>query len=143
MNKYCKIINEDTGLVQLGVGCPDEYYIEIGMEQRDVQQSDIDYLWYLTEKCPMKTEEQKEQERLEWIHNLRMTPLDFLKAIEQYGITYDMVKQFMEQNPLIERELRFCQNVYRKHPMLDALQEYGLTSEILDNIFIQANERGE
>lgn len=77
------------------------------------------------------------------IMELKMTPLDFLKAIEKYGITYDMVKQFMEQNPLIERELRFCQNVYRKHPMLDALQEYGITSEILDNIFIQANTKEE
>ena len=72
-----------------------------------------------------------------------MTPLDFLKAIEQYGITYDMVKQFMEQNPLIERELRFCQNVYRKHPMLDELANYGITSEILDSIFIQANTKEE
>ena len=73
------------------------------------------------------------------IMEMKMTPLDFLKAIEQYGITYDMVKQFMEQNPLIERELRFCQNVYRKHPMLNELAEYGITSEILDTIFKKAN----
>lgn len=80
----------------------------------------------------------KEREH-ERIMELKMTPLDFLKAIEQYGITYDMVKQFMEQNPLIERELRFCQNVYRKHPMLNELAEYGITSEILDTIFKKAN----
>ena len=79
---------------------------------------------------------QKEQVR---IMEMRMTPLDFLKAIEQYGITYDMVKQFMEQNPLVERELRFCQFVYRKHPMLQSLSEYGITSEILDHIFKVAN----
>ena len=29
MLKYCKIINEETGLVQIGVGCSYEYYIEI------------------------------------------------------------------------------------------------------------------
>ena len=57
--KYCKILDEETGLVQLGAGCPDEYYIAIGMELRSVQQSDINYQWYLAEKCPMKTEEQK------------------------------------------------------------------------------------
>lgn len=79
---------------------------------------------------------QKEQAR---IMEMKMTPLDFLKAIEQYGITYDMVKQFMEQNPLVERELRFCQFVYRKHPMLQSLSEYGITSEILDHIFKVAN----
>ena len=90
-----------------------------------------------------EAEEIKKQEEQARIMELKMTPLDFLKAIEQYGITYDMVKQFMEQNPLIERELRFCQNVYRKHPMLQALSEYGITSEILDNIFIQANKKRE
>lgn len=59
MIRYCFIKNEETGLVQLGVGCSDEYYQEIGMEQKDVQQSDINYQWYLADKCPMKTEEQK------------------------------------------------------------------------------------
>lgn len=77
------------------------------------------------------------------IMEMKMTPLDFLKAIEQYGITYDMVKQFMEENPLIERELRFCQFVYRKHPMLDELATYGITSEKLDTIFKEANKEEE
>lgn len=85
-------------------------------------------------------EKDKADAEHERIMEMRMTPLDFLKAIEQYGITYDMVKQFMEQNPLIERELRFCQFVYRKHPMLDELATYGITSEILDNIFKVANK---
>ena len=61
MLKYCFITDEQTGLVQIGVGCPDEYYIEIGMEQRDVEQSEVDYQWYLTEKCPHYTEEEKLQ----------------------------------------------------------------------------------
>ena len=87
---------------------------------------------------PDYEEQEAEKERAR-IMELKMTPLDFLKAIEQYGITYDMVKQFMEQNPLIERELRFCQNVYRKHPMLNELATYGITSEILDTIFKKAN----
>lgn len=61
MIKYCFITDEEKGLVQLGVGCPDEYYIEIGMEQRDVEQSEIDYQWYLIEKCPHYTPEEKLQ----------------------------------------------------------------------------------
>ena len=40
MIKYCFITDEQTGLVQLGVGCPDEYYEEIGMKKRDVEQSE-------------------------------------------------------------------------------------------------------
>lgn len=59
MIKYCFITDEETGLVQLGVGCPDEYYEEIGMKERDVEQSEKDYRWYLTEKCPHFTKEEK------------------------------------------------------------------------------------
>ena len=59
MIKYCFIKDEETGLVQLGAGCPDSYYIEIGMEERDVEQSEIDFNWYLAEKCPHYTEEEK------------------------------------------------------------------------------------
>lgn len=65
MIKYCKIIDDEKGLVKLGAGCPDEYYQEIGMVERDVQQSDKDFQWYLKEKCPMKTDEEKAQEEYE------------------------------------------------------------------------------
>jgi len=59
MIKYCFIKDEESGLVQLGAGCSDEYYEAIGMKQRDVEQSEKDYQWYLTEKCPHYTEEEK------------------------------------------------------------------------------------
>lgn len=110
----------------------------------DIQETEEGYTVYDYQLVTLdEAEEIKKQEEHARIMELKMTPLDFLKAIEQYGITYDMVKQFMEQNPLIERELRFCQNVYRKHPMLNELATYGITSEILDNIFIQANKKEE
>ncbi|MBR2526606.1 hypothetical protein IKE67_09100 [bacterium] len=59
MIKYCFITDEETGTVQLGVGCSDEYYKEIGMKQRDVEQSEVDFQWYLAEKCPHYTDEEK------------------------------------------------------------------------------------
>lgn len=59
MIKYCFIKDEETGTVQLGVGCSDEYYKEIGMKQRDVEQSEVDFLWYLANKCPHYTDEEK------------------------------------------------------------------------------------
>lgn len=81
--------------------------------------------------------EEREKAR---VHELKMTPLDFLKAIEAYGVTYDMVKQIMDANPIVERELRFCQNVYRKHPMIEQFAtQFGITSEQLDDIFKAAN----
>lgn len=45
--------------MQLGAGCSDEYYEKIGMELRDVEQSEIDEQWYLENKCPHYTEQEK------------------------------------------------------------------------------------
>ena len=62
MIKFAKVINEQTGLCEVGLGSNADFYKSIGMIELDVQQSDIDNNWYLTEKCPTKTEEQKQQE---------------------------------------------------------------------------------
>lgn len=59
MQKYCKILDDKTGLVQLGAGCSDEYYKSIGMKLRNVEQSEIDDLWYLSAKCPHYTDAEK------------------------------------------------------------------------------------
>ena len=63
MIKYAKIVNEETGLCEIGIGTNIEFYKSIGMVELDVQQSDVDNNWYLANKCPMKTEEQKAKER--------------------------------------------------------------------------------
>ena len=63
MIKYAQLINEETGLCSVGTGTNIEFYKSIGMVELDVQQSDIDNKWYLAEKCPMKTDEQKAKER--------------------------------------------------------------------------------
>lgn len=88
MIKYCFITDEEKGLVQLGVGCPDEYYIEIGMEQRDVTQSEKDGQWYLTEKCPHYTEEEK----LELAKQNKIYENDIIRdeALNQ-GVTYQNI----------------------------------------------------
>lgn len=59
MQKYCKILDDKTGLVQLGAGCSDDYYKSIGMKQRNVEQSEIDGLWYISSKCPHYTDAEK------------------------------------------------------------------------------------
>lgn len=59
MQKYCKILDDKTGLVKLGAGCSDEYYKSIGMKLRNVEQSEIDELWYLSAKCPHYTDAEK------------------------------------------------------------------------------------
>jgi len=63
MIKYCQIIDAETGLVAVADGTNVEYYKSIGMVERDVEQSDVDNQWYLAEKCPHKSEEEKARER--------------------------------------------------------------------------------
>lgn len=55
---YCELIDDKSGLVRLGVGCSEEYYRSIGMKKRNVEQSEIDAEWYITEKCPHYTPEE-------------------------------------------------------------------------------------
>ena len=65
MIKYAKVINEQTGLCEVGIGTNSKFYKSIGMKEQDVSQSDIDGKWYLSDKCPLKPDEQKLQEAKE------------------------------------------------------------------------------
>lgn len=64
--RYARIINEETKEVQVGVGCSDEYYVEIGMVEMDVEQA-YNGQWYVAGYAPEEpepTEYEKAQERI-------------------------------------------------------------------------------
>ena len=65
MEKYAKVINNETGLCLVGIGTNIEYNRSIGMQELNVELSELDGQWYLTEKCPHKSEEQIAQEEKE------------------------------------------------------------------------------
>lgn len=80
-------MNNKTGLVQLGVGCSDEYYKAIGMKLRDVDQSEIDYKWYLANKCPHYTEQEKfEMAKTEKYQEALSKAEDFLSGTAVYKL---------------------------------------------------------
>ena len=81
MIKYAKIINQETGLCEIGLGTNIEFYQSIGMTPLDVQQSDIDGAWYLASMCPMKTDEQREIEELARINSLTLDSSTFYKEV--------------------------------------------------------------
>ena len=139
MIKYCFIKDEETGLVQIGVGCPDEYYIEIGMEQRDVERSEKDEKWYLKDKCPHYTEEEIEEMERERIANLTMTALDFIGVLEYYGLDYaTQIKPFLESRPDLDKQLKYCQNVYCKvarSVMPITVGNISITADMVENAF--------
>lgn len=102
MRAYCLILDEETGLVQKGEGCPDEYYIEIGMVKRNIRQSDINGEWYLYDKCPMKPEPTAEDRRETFLLDFfkvgnigyyRRQPKGYQSAIESINTAYNMCKE--------------------------------------------------
>lgn len=162
MIKYAKIINQETGLCEVGLGTNIEFYQSIGMTQLDVQQSDIDNNWYLAEKCPMKTDEEKEQEEKARIQELSMTRSDFFDGtIMAWGIGQDelfiLIQKLLETLPIevvkkmiAINNFRNALNFYRKHDLfkmivampikLTETMQVVVTDESLDNFFNEVDK---
>lgn len=114
MIKYAIIQDELTGLCNVGIGNDIETYKEMGMVQMNVAQSDIDEQWYLAEKCPMKTQEQKKREEQEKLAKTYMTKWDFVKYIlNPHNFTYAMLKEVLAQDIQLEEAWSCCSAVYR------------------------------
>ena len=136
MIRYAQLINEETGLCNIGTGTNIDFYKSIGMIELDVQQSDVDYNWYLIDKCPMKNNEEKELEEKKRVAKLKMTPRDFLLAITRMGVDFAKIKELMAVNPQVEIELNYCNYVYRGNALLDQLcGQFGITTTQLDELF--------
>lgn len=136
MIRYAQLINEETGLCNIGTGTNIDFYKSIGMTELDVQHSDVDNNWYLIEKCPMKTNKEKELEEKKRVAMLKMTPRDFLLAITQMGVDFAKIKELMAANPQVEIELNYCNYVYRGNALLDQLcGQFGITTTQLDELF--------
>jgi hypothetical protein len=114
MLKYAQIVDKKTGLCNVGLGDDIVFYVDMGFELLDVEQSDIDGFYYLAEKCPMKTEEQKEIEEKERIAKLSMTKYDFFKYVcSPYGITYAKLTDFVASSDEVAAAWNLCARVYR------------------------------
>lgn len=61
MQKYAKIVNEETGACIVGIGDDAEYYESQGMTLMDVEQA-TDGGWYLTGKAPAPSAEYQAQQ---------------------------------------------------------------------------------
>ena len=145
MIKYAKIINKETGLCEVGLGTNNQFYQSIGMTQLDVAQSDLDNNWYLAEKCPMKTYEQKEQEEKERIAKLFLTSADVERAVyKAKKITFEMLISQLQDNEEIDiEELKIelkANHFYRGNPYVSMIGSMlGFTEEQLDKFFEDGN----
>ena len=148
MIKFAKVINEQMGLCNVGVGTNVDFYKSIGMSELDVQQSDIDNKWYLKEKCPMKSEAEKDKERQQEISMLSLTSADVERGIyKATGKDFDDVVAMVEAviasgNEAIQIDIKALKielkanNFYRGNPYVDSIgMLLGFTKEQLDQFF--------
>lgn len=101
MLKYAKVIDDKIGLVQVGTeNSPEaiEIYKLLGFIELDIEQSEKDNGWYLTEKCPHYTQEEidqkkKEKRRQEILNELDKLDLKSIRAIrandQEYLVKYE------------------------------------------------------
>lgn len=54
----------------------------------------------------------KQEEEAMKINLLTMTPLDFIKVLEQAGLTLEQINTFLDNNLEIKTQLQYCSNVY-------------------------------
>jgi len=147
MIKYAKIINPEIGLCEVGLGTNIDFYQSIGMSELDVQQSDIDDGWYLASMCPMKTDEQKEQEEKERVAKLYLTAADVERGIyKAKGMDFEDIVAYVTQlQPegldikALKIELK-ANNFYRGNLYVNAIGALlGFSEKQLDEFFEDGN----
>lgn len=79
---------------------------------------------------------QKEEEMK--INMLTMTPLDFIKVLEQAGLTLEQINTFLDSNLEIKTQLQYCSNVYCgvvKQFLPVSVGDVTITSEMVEQAF--------
>lgn len=136
-----KIINEETGLCQVGLGTNIQFYKSLGMVELDVEQSEIDGNYYLKSKCPHKTDEVKQQEKEDLINHLTCTALDLVSFVKNLGVEDSIILKFLNDNPNIQLKLTFCKDVYcgvvRQLCPIKITEELVITEDMIVNFFKQ------
>ena len=141
MLKYAIVCDIKKGLVNVGEGFNIDFYKSIGMTELDVEKSEKDGLWYLAEKCPHYTPEEKEEIEKERVGNLQCTKRVFVLMLEQLGLDYfEQIEPAINLNRQAKLEWELCVELQRKNPLLDQLaSQFGVTSKQLDDLFKFAN----
>lgn len=140
MLKFAKIVNEETGLCEVGVGTDIDFYKSVGMSEMDVEKSEKDQQWYIADKCPHYTPEEKEEMEQERINNLRMTALDFIGVLQSFGLTLEQINTYLESNLPVKMQLTYCQNVYcgvAKSLMPIEYEGITITAQMIEDAFKQ------
>ena len=94
----------------------------------------VDYETYINSEEYKEKQAQKEKELLMM---LNMTKLDFVNALEPFGVNYyEHIVPLLNSNLEAKKQWDLCERVYRFNPLLDELAKgFGITPNQLDKIF--------
>lgn len=83
------------------------------------------------------TKEELEQQEKERLMKSNMTKLDFVNALEPFGVNYyEHIVPLLNSNSEAKKQWDLCERVYRFNPLLDELAKgFGVTPKQLDEIF--------
>lgn len=85
MIKYARVMNNETGICEVGLGTDTAFYEQIGMTLQDVEESETNGQWYLKDKCPHYTD----AEKLEQVKQQKISENDIARDIAlNHGVTY-------------------------------------------------------
>ena len=128
----CPILNEEYQNIDIS----EEVFNAIG-EDKDRYIWDIDNNEIIINPDYEQILIDREKER---IGNLTMTKRVFALGLQEYGITYNQLKQLIATSEQAQLEWDLCVELQRKNPLLDVMAaQIGVTSEQLDNMFKRAN----
>ena len=83
------------------------------------------------------TIEELEEQNTERLMLSNMTKLDFVNALESFGVNYyEHIVPLLNANLEAKKQWDLCERVYRFNPLLDELAKgFGITPNQLDKIF--------
>ena len=99
MIKYAKILDEELGTVSIALGTDIVFYKKNGFTKLDVEQSEKDNEWYLKDKCPHYTDEEKAAIERARLDALTLTPSDVERAIyySDLGMDFEDLKGYIKE----------------------------------------------
>ena len=135
MLKYSVIIDNKTKKCAVGLGSDTDTYTKLGYTLQDVEQSDMDGNWYLVGYAPMKTAEQKAQERQkEFNKEFFLTSLGYIrrKVSMSTGETRDFLFDLL---PAIEKSV----SIGQPYPVI-VYKQPDFTKEITTEYLVSLQE---
>lgn len=105
MKKYAKVINEETGLCEVGVGTNTSFYASIGMVEMEVEQA-YNGSWYLKGYAPAKPEPTLEEQVSSLEQTYGMTRWQREGILAEGSLYSDYTKSKAQEIEDLAKELR-------------------------------------